>query len=165
METTSTPERIMEIQDQKIELQGATLLHLNEIRKWTNFLSILGFIAFGLLLLFGIIMLFASSFTSSYAYNPYSFLGSWIGIAYIIVAAVYFFPIFYLFRFSSFAKQSMLKINMDGNSNVMMARAIDYLKKHFRFVGIFTIIILSMYVLMIIGLLIAHLIRGGGAII
>jgi len=159
METTGTPDRIMEIQDQKIEFQGATLLHLNEIRKWTNFLSILGFVAFGLLLIFGIIMLFASSLTSVMEYNPSGFLGPWIGIAYILIAVIYFFPILYLFEFSKYAKQSLLQINMGGNSNELMAHAIEYLKKHFRFVGIFTIIILCMYLLVIIGLLIAFAIR------
>jgi hypothetical protein len=160
METTGSPDRIMEIQDQKIELQGVTLLHLNEIRKWTNFLSILGFIAVGLLLVFGIIMILASSFGSAImAYNPYGFLGPWIGIAYIIIAVIYFFPVLYLFRFSRYARQSLMQINTGGNSNVLMARAIDYMKKHFRFVGIFMIIILCMYLMVILGLLIAFAIR------
>ncbi|MCX6243346.1 MAG: hypothetical protein NTU98_01460 [Bacteroidetes bacterium] len=156
METTGTTNRIMEIQDQRIELQGATLLHLNEIRKWTNFLSILGFIAFGLLILVGIIMLFAFSVASSYAFSPYAaVMGPWMGIIYIIFSAIYFFPIYYLFRFSTLTKQSLLQINLGGgNSNALMAQAIDYLKRHFRFVGIFTIVVLSMYILIIIGVVI-----------
>ena len=42
METTSFGNYV-EIKDQKIELEGTALIHLNEIRKWTHFLSILGF--------------------------------------------------------------------------------------------------------------------------
>lgn len=159
METTSTPDSIMEIQDQKIELTGITILHLNEIRKWTNFLSILGFVAFGLLLLFGIIMLFASSFASPYTYGFSHVFGPWIGFVYIIVAIIYFVPVLYLFQFSRYAKQALVQINTIGNSNILMAAAINSLKKHFRFVGILTIIILSMYVLVIIGFLIAFAMR------
>jgi hypothetical protein len=159
METTSTPDRIMDIQDQKIELQGASLLHLNEIRRWTSFLSILGFIAFGLILAIGIIMLFASSLTSSYAFGSMNFLGPWIGIAYIIVAIIYFFPILYLYQFSVHAKKSLLQINAAETSNAYMAEAINFLKKHFRFVGILTIVILGMYLLVIVGVLIMLALR------
>jgi hypothetical protein len=152
METNVTTDRVMEIHDQKIELQGATLLHLNEIRKWTNFLSILGFVAFGLLVFVGIIMIFASSIASSMAFNPFAAMGPWIGIIYIIISGIYFIPVYYLFRFSTLAKQSLLQINLGGgSSDALMAQAIDYLKRHFRFVGIFTIVILSMYILILIG--------------
>ncbi len=158
METTPFGNYV-EIKDQKIELEGATLLHLNEIRKWTQFLSILGFVAFGLLLIVGVILLTTSSFRSSFQYDQLGALGPWIGILYIVFAGIYFFPVFYLYKFSKYAKHSLMQIGSAGSSNELMAHAIDYLKKHFRFVGIFTIVILAVYLVAVIGVIIAFTIR------
>jgi hypothetical protein len=44
-------------------------------------------------------------------------------------------------------------------ANEMMAHAIGYLKRHFRYVGIFTIVILALYVVVIIGVVIALALR------
>jgi hypothetical protein len=159
METTGTLGNYIEIKDQKIELEGDTLLHLNEIRKWTHFLSILGFVAVGLVLFVGVLLLIASSFRSSFQYDPLGSYGPLIGIFYIVFSGIYFFPVFYLYKFSRYAKQSMIRIGSEGPSNELMAHAIDYMKKHFRFVGIFTIVILAVYLLVIIGLIIAFAIR------
>jgi hypothetical protein len=86
-------------------------------------------------------------------------LGPWMGICYLLLALVYFFPVFYMFRFSKFAKQSLLQISSVQSSNELMANAISYLKKHFRYVGIFTIVLLVIYLLVIIGLIITFAIR------
>jgi hypothetical protein len=154
METTSFG-NFVEIKDQKIELEGAALIHLNEIRKWTQFLSILGFVATGFLLFAGILLLVTSSLRSLVQFDQLSILSPWIGIIYIVFAGIYFFPVLYLYRFSKLAKHSLMQISSGGPSNELMAQAIDYMKKHFRFVGIMTIIILAVYLMAAIGVLIA----------
>jgi len=159
METTDALGNFVEIKNQKIELEGATLLHMNEIRKWTNFLSILGFVAFGLLFLVGVILLIATSFRSSFQYDQLGILGPWMGIFYIVFAGIYFFPVFYLYKFSKYAKHSLMLIDSGGSSTDLMAHAIAYLKKHFRYVGICTIVILALYLMGIIGVIIAFAIR------
>ena len=160
METTNTPENYIEIKNQKIELEGTTLLHMNEIRKWAQFMSILGFVVVGLLLLVGVIFLIALVTRSSMQIDEFGItLDSWMGICYILLALVYFFPVLYMFGFSKFAKQSLLQISSGQSSNELMANAISYLKKHFRYVGILTIVILALYLLVIIGLLIAFAIK------
>ncbi len=158
METTPIGNYV-EIKDQKIELEGITLLHLNEIRKWAQFLSILGFVAFGLLVTVGIILLTTSSFRSAFQYDQFGAMGPWIGIIYIVFAGIYFIPVYYLYKFSKIAKHSLLAIGSAGSSNELMAQAISFLKKHFRFVGIFTIVILAVYLLAVIGVVIAFAIR------
>ena len=158
METTPFGNYV-EIKDQKIELEGATLLHLNEIRKWTQFLSILGFVVVGLLLFVGVLLLITTSLRSVMQFDQYGILSPWIGIFYIVFAGIYFFPVFYLYKFPRYAKHSLIQIGSAGSSNELMAHAIGYLKKHFRFVGIFTIVILAVYLLVIIGLVIAFVIR------
>ena len=160
METNGSLENFVEIKNQKIELEGVTLLHMNEIRKWTQFMSILGFVVVGLLLLVGVIFLIASFTRPSMQIDEFGIsLGPWMGICYLLLALVYFFPVFYMFRFSKFAKQSLLQISSEQSSNELMANAINYLKKHFRYVGIFTIVLLVIYLLVIIGLIITFAIR------
>jgi hypothetical protein len=158
METIPTGNYV-EIKDQKIELEGITLLHLNEIRKWCQFLSVLGFVAVGLLVFVGILMLVTNSVRSMMQFDAYSLVTPWIGIFYIVFALIYYFPVFYLYKFSMNAKHSLMQIGSGGSSNEMMASAIEYLKKHFRFIGIFTLVILGVYLLVIIGLVIALAVR------
>jgi hypothetical protein len=159
METTGNVGKFVEIQDQKIELGGISLLHLNEIRKWTHFLSILGFVAVGLLLFAGVIMLVVTSVSSAFQYEALGMMGPFIGIIYLVVAVIYFFPVLYLFQFSKYAKQSLITLGSSGSSPELLAEAIRYLKKHFRFVGIFTIALLAIYILVIIGIVIAFAIK------
>lgn len=150
--------KYVEINDQKIELKGATLLHLNEIRKWTQFLSILGFVAVGLLVFVGILLLVTHTLKSMMQFDSYSMVAPWIGIFYIVLALIYYLPVFYMYRFSVKAKNSLMQVGSEA-SNELMASAFHYLKKHFRFVGVFTLAILGIYLLVIIGLVIALALR------
>lgn len=159
METNGTPGNYVEINDQKIELGGVTLLHLNEIRKWAKFLAILGFVGVGVLLFLGVVLFVATSFRSAFQSDQLSFLGPWLGIIYILLAGISFFPTFYLYRFASNAKHSLVQIGSGQASNVLMAKAILYLKKHFRYIGIFTVIFLCVYLVVAIGVFIALAIR------
>ena len=159
METTGTLENYVEIKDQKIELEGITLLHLNEIRKWTQFLSILGFIAVGLLLFLGVFMLIISFFRSPFQYDQFGMIGPFMWIFYLLFALIYFFPVLYMYQFSRYAKQSLVQIGSGESSRELMAHAIIYLKKHFRYIGILTIVILAVYLLVIIGAIIILAIR------
>jgi hypothetical protein len=52
-----------------------------------------------------------------------------------------------------------MQIGSGGSSSEIMAHAILFLKKHFRYVGIFTIVMLAVYLLVIIGVIIAFAIR------
>ena len=159
METSSLPGNYVEINDQKIELEGLTLLHLNEIRKWSMFLAILGYVGVGVLLFLGVLLFVATSFHSSFQPDQLGFIGPWLGIIYIILAAISFFPAFYMYRFSGKARHSLLQIGSLHASNVLMAESIDYLKKYFRYIGILTIVILCIYLIVAIGVFIAFAIR------
>jgi hypothetical protein len=159
METYGTQGTIVEIKDQKIELGGNTLLHLNEIRKWAQFLSILGFVGIGFLLFAGVIMLVVTSLRSTMQFEQLGFVAPFIGIFYIVFAGLYFVPVYLMYRFSQDAKKSLLQLGLGGPANELMASAIGYLKSHFRVVGIFTIVLLSLYLVIIIGVIIAVALR------
>ena len=126
-----------EINKESIEIQKEGLMHLFETRKWTMFLSVLGFICIGLMMIAALVMLTVSS------------RGFGFGIAFFIMMlifiVIYFFPIYYLFKFSELSK-----IALSTKDNSQLTNALMYLKKHYQYMGILTIIGLSFYLLMFI---------------
>ncbi len=121
---------------------------LKETAKLCKFLSILGFIGLGLL--------FLSSFFISTIYGsmpqatsmPFN-LGTAMTIFYMLMIVIYIFPLYYLYQFSV-----KLKKALTSKDDEVLASAFEMLKSHYKFVGVFTIIILSIYILVgIVGLL------------
>lgn len=118
--------------------------YLKEISNWSFFLSIIGFVGIGFMivvgLLFGTIMSSLEG-TESPAYQLGYTAG--MGIFYIIIAIVYFFPIYYLYKFSKKMKKAL-----HAQNNEDFESAFSNLKSHYKFIGIFAIVILSLYLLM-----------------
>lgn len=136
-------------------LSGKGFESLNELRKWTKFLSILGFIFLGLLVVLGFsmgsLMGYLESMTPQASTGMHDMPWAMFGFIYVFMALVYFFPLFYLFKFSSYAKIAIASKKTE-DFNI----AITYLKSHFKFIGIMTIVVLSFYVLaMVIGVVAA----------
>ena len=127
-----------------LTLTNAAKGYLNETAKWCKFLAILGFIGVGFLLL--------GSFFIGTAYNsmpvaatmPFD-LGVVITIVYIISLLIYIFPLYYLYQFSTQMKMAILK-----KEDAVLAKSFEMLKSHFKFIGVFTIILLSFYLLALI---------------
>ncbi len=109
-----------------------------EMRKWTLFLSIIGFIFIGLAL---IAVLFMGGLMKSFI--PTS--GLLFVVPILIVAIVYFFPLYFLLRFSSVSKEAIL-----SNDSLKLEEAIRYLKRFFKYIGIMTIVLICIYVIAII---------------
>ena len=117
---------------------------LKETSSWTYFLSILGFVGIGLMILFGV---FFGTILSDLprGANPSYELGynlGYFGFIYIILAVLYFFPVLYLFNFSKKMKNALASKN-----NEAFEAAFSNLKSHYKFVGILAIVIVSLYVL------------------
>ncbi|HQU56904.1 MAG: DUF5362 family protein [Chitinophagaceae bacterium] len=120
---------------------------LKESARWGKFLSIVGFIVCILLVVAGIYFATVSSqFTNEfrrYGSNmPFEKLGAAIAIVYIVIAIIYFFPCLYLFKFSNHMSTAMA-----SNDQAQMNEGFMHLKSMFKYVGIFTIIILCLYLL------------------
>lgn len=129
---------------EQLTLNGRSKSFLRETAKWSKFLSIIGFVGIGLMIVFA---LFAGAIFSAIPQAkamPFD-LGIVMTITYLILAAVYFFPIYYLYQFSTKMKTALLTKNDDTLSD-----AFEVLKSHYKFVGVFTIIILSLYALALI---------------
>ena len=121
---------------------------LKETAKWTKFLAILGFVGIGLMVLGSLVLLFAPS--SLMSNGDFPFGGKiFMMLLYLAFAVLYYFPISYLYQFSENTKKAI-----ENNDNNAIRDAFEFLKSHYKFMGILTIILLSFYAIMIfIGLI------------
>ena len=121
---------------------------LKETAKWTKFLAILGFVGIGLMVLGSLVMLFAPS--SLMSNGDFPFGGKiFMMLLYLAFAVLYYFPISYLYQFKKKKKKAI-----ENNDNNAIRDAFEFLKSHYKFMGILTIILLSFYAIIIfIGLI------------
>ena len=126
----------------ELQLNSDSKEFLRETAKWAYFLSILGFVFVGLFVLVGVFMgtLFASVAGSSGAFVPTTAMS----IMYIVLAAIYFFPVLYLYRFASKIKRAF-----NENNTEYLTEGLKNLKSHYKFVGILAIVMISFYLLAI----------------
>ena len=121
---------------------------LKETAKWTKFLAILGFVGIGLMVLGSLVMLFVPS--SLMSNGDFPFGGKiFMMLLYLAFAVLYYFPISYLYQFSENTKKAI-----ENNDNNAIRDAFEFLKSHYKFIGILTIILLAFYAIIIfIGLI------------
>ncbi|MFW5663399.1 MAG: hypothetical protein ACOCYD_00015 [bacterium] len=119
-----------------LELEHHGKLHLNETRKWTMFLSVLGLVFIGLMIVAVVIGLFFMGAASDLPFNT----GYLSLIPMLVVMAIYFFPIYFLLRFSILTKKAIVESN-----SRLLTKALSYLKMHYQFMGILAIIVLGIY--------------------
>jgi hypothetical protein len=139
-----------------LHIDDGNIPYLTEAAKWAKFLSIVGFIICGLMLLVGLLFTtFSSVFTrqidadlGSIGSLESGFLMAW----FFIIALFYFFPTLYLFNFAS-KMQTALKTNDQETLN----NSFKNLKSCFKFFGITLIIVLCLYAVTIIFTIVAGL--------
>lgn len=141
--------------DLQVSPQG--LSYLTECARWGKFLAIMGFILSGFLVIIAFII--PAVFTELPPYNtmPSSFSsGMKVGmtIVYLILALMMFFPCFYLYKFSVKMQSAVKTVSQENFDESLMS-----LKSMFKFYGVFTIVILSVYALIIIGTIITTAMR------
>ena len=147
-----------------LNIDPAGKSHLAEAARWARFLSIVGFVVIGLIVLVGIFAgSIMSSMSKSFGDNDLGpgarmsggIMGSFLLIIYICVAALYFFPCLFLYRFAT-----KMKTALAADDQETLNTSFQNLKKLFRFVGIMTIIVLAFYaIILVFGLLGAGLSR------
>jgi hypothetical protein len=133
-----------------ITREGTRLLQ--ETGGWAKFLSIIGFCFIGLIV---ILAFFMGSVMSTMG-MPSQMAGMEIVITimYLLMAALYFFPILYLYRFATKAVQAI----KSGDAQTLTS-ALENLKSHYKFIGILAAIVIGLYVIIILIALVA----GGAA--
>jgi hypothetical protein len=143
----------------KLSLNDLAISALRESGKWCMFLSIVGFIFIVFMLLFGVYMSLISAILPTpemggtnelgFGVSVFASIKSYFGILYLLMALLYFFPIYYLYNYAKGIKVAL----SSGNENIL-EKALVNLKSHHKFIGIMTIVMISLYVLFFIGTII-----------
>lgn len=110
--------------------------------RWGKFLAIIGFIFTGIIVLAGLFMMIGGVSTGNLGL---SIAGPAFGLLYLLLAVVYFIPAYFLYKFSV---KAMFALKHNDHENFTLS--FKNLNSMFQFMGILTIIMISLYVLGII---------------
>lgn len=146
-------------EEQNFTLNSRSLKFLEEGAKWAKFLSIVGFVAIAFLVVLAAVMFLVLPQLNSSELadlqgmedlpNGSAFgavLGPVLGFLYLIIAVIYFIPVWFLFQFSNKSIQAIKEKN-----EIYLENAFNQLRKHYKFIGILTIIALALYAIIFIG--------------
>lgn len=131
---------------------------LSEAAKWGKFLSVMGFIFCGFLAIAAFFMPALYSRLTAFNQIPsdvVSATATLITVIYLVLAVLLFFPCFYLNKFSV-----KMRIALNSISQENFEESFRNLKSLLKFYGIFTIILLSFYVLAFIIAMLGLAMRG-----
>jgi hypothetical protein len=140
-------------ENEKMYLSQEAQGFLKETAKWAYFLSIIGFIGIGFMVVLALFIgtIFSAISGMSGSVNSMGFLETGLisGI-YLIIALIYFFPVYYLFQFSSKMKNAF-----KFNNNDLINSSFEYLKSHYKFIGIVALVFVVIYGLILLFTLLA----------
>lgn len=107
------------------------------------FLSVLGFIFLGLLVVAGLATsLFLTTFKTQEA--NLGIPESLMIIIFVVIGAIYFFPVFFLFRFSRNTRDAVQ--NFDQQK---LSKGFRNLRLYFTYIGIMVIVVISIYIMLL----------------
>lgn len=135
----------LDLLNNDLQISPVSQNFLSEAAKWGKFLSIIGFIFCGFM---AIAAFFAPALYSRLtAFNQLSSEMSGVAttiitVIYLAFAVILFFPCYYLNKFSVKMRLALQSVNQESFED-----SLKNLKSLFKFYGIFTIIVLSFYVL------------------
>ncbi|MCF8234725.1 MAG: DUF5362 family protein [Bacteroidales bacterium] len=117
-----------------LQIPEITIKVLNETRRWTMFMAILGFIMSAFILLGALFLGSVVSFVPSDAFTT-PFPTYFIPVLYLIIAFVNFMIALFLYKFSSRTKDAI-----HWRKPEMIHKALNNMKLYWRWVGILTIV-------------------------
>ena len=131
----------MNVREKPLEISPSSVSYLKETSSWALFFAVLGFVFIVILVLGAFFVGAILSALNGEEMLPGAELT--IGIIYLIIGVIYFFPIYYLYMFSTNMKKAI-----ENNDIENLDIAFKNIKSHYKFMGVFTIIILAIYILM-----------------
>ena len=134
------------MEEKDLQLLEESKLYVSSMGKWMKFFAVLGCIGIAILVLCTIFMMAFGGHVPMFGCMSLR----WFSLIYLIMAVLYIIPTIYLFRASAAAK-----LAVECNDNVQMTEFLKNNKSFWKFCGIFTIVVLIVYVLVIIGVAIA----------
>lgn len=145
---TTFSETDLNSQNPSLGLTGVAKNYMYESARWGQFLAIVGFIFTALIVIFGLIFSFSFSALKQLPmetmpgilHSGFSFI---LGFIYVLIGVLYIFPCLYLYRFSK-----NMKVALMSDSEEVLTEAFSNHKSLFKFMGIFTIVVLGFYAVM-----------------
>lgn len=125
---------------------------LSECAKWGRFLAIIGFILCGIMVVLAFfipVLIMNIPPYNAMASSLSSGLATGMTIMYILLALLFFFPCFYLNKFSVKMKSSLAESSQEN-----FDESLQNLKSMFKFYGIVAIVTLSIYALIFLAAMI-----------
>jgi hypothetical protein len=145
-------------QQVQLSISKDSRLHLETSRKWSLFLSIMGFIGSGFMILFGLFFGVLGGALMQGSPLGLFFSSFLIMIVYIACGIFYFFPSLFLYQFSN-----KMKMALGSNSDLLLTDAFKNLRSFFTFFGVLTIIGIALGLLLIGGSIIMGIVGSMGA--
>lgn len=141
------------IKMENLTLNKTSLAWLFQTARWAKFIAIIGYILIGFLILVGIFIGFVLNFLNQDMANltqSPQISSTVLAIIYVGMAILYFFPVHYLFQFSN-RFINAFKAEDEESLNA----SFEYLKMHYKFIGILMIVMLVIYALLFLGAILA----------
>jgi hypothetical protein len=129
--------------------------YLRKTKPWVRFLAILGIIGMILMVLGGIAMVVIGGSAFHYVGGLPMRIG--MALVYIVLAILYFPPLLFLNRYAS-----RIGDLVNDHSTESLEAALRAQKSFWKYVGVFTLILMGVYALVLIGFLVTALVMGMG---
>ncbi len=142
----------LDLLNNDLQVSPASQTFLSEAARWGKFLSIVGFVFCGLMMILAFFI--PTLMMNLPPYNQVasamtSAMSAGLTIVYLLLALLLFFPCLYLYRFSV-----KMKVALGSISQESFEASLQNLKSLLKFYGIFVIVMLSFYALaFIIGMM------------
>ena len=128
-----------------------------EMARWTKFLSIMGFIFSGLILVAGLVVGMAGATSEAFAGSSLALIGATgIMVFYVLIACIGIYPSLMLYRYATGIKNALMM-----NDKLHFNNALRSLKRVFKFYGIMIIVMLCIYGVAIIAVIAGVAMKGG----
>jgi Ca2+/Na+ antiporter len=118
---------------------SAMALHLKQTRPWVRFISILGFISIGFMIIFAVMMIVGSGMGTGMIY------GAAMAIIYLLLGLLYIVPVLYLHRYASYIGRFL-----SSGTTEDMETALRYQKSFWKFAGILALITIALSLIMMV---------------
>ncbi len=129
----------MEDLENKLELNQSIRQSLSKMVYWAKFLAIIGFVGIGLMVIVAIVVMVIPT-NNFFAGSQYL-----MAFFYLVMAALYFFPINYLYNFAIKGRTAL-----NSNNQNSLEVGLTNLASNFKFIGVTVIVVISIYALVLI---------------
>src|SRR5690606_7998117 len=121
---------------------------LLEAARWSRLIAIFGFVSIGLMVVAGGVMgtIFTSTGVMGRQSLPLGISGSLLTAFFRLMAALYDFPVQWLYDVSRQSDEALL-----GSYQMLMNEALLRLKAHYQYLGILTLLMLCLYAFSLFG--------------